>query len=141
MGCCFVKWHVFSADPQSILVSVNYKILFYLAKECRQKGTHSRVGVNVTQPRQLLDLAESYTETFLTGSAEPESIDSESTDSESTDSESDPEWEVRDIIDGKVENGESHFLVDWKPTWMAESELDGARELIEIFREQHRHMT
>jgi hypothetical protein len=40
----------------------------------------------------------------------------EFTDFESTDSESEPEWEIRNIIDGKVENGESHFLVDWAPT-------------------------
>jgi hypothetical protein len=85
-----------------------------------------QLGVNVTQSRQLLDLAESYTETFLPGSTDPES----------TDSESDPEWEVRNIIDGKVQNSKSYFLVDWEPTWMAESELGGSRELINIFREQ-----
>ena len=71
-----------------------------------------QLGVNVTYSRQLLALAESYiTENCLTGSADPES-----TDPESTDSESDPEWEVRNIIDGKVKNGKSYFLVDWAPT-------------------------
>jgi hypothetical protein len=86
-----------------------------------------QLGVNVTQPRRLLDLAESYTEAFLPGSADPES----------TDSESDPELEVRNFIDGKVQNSKSYFLVDWEPTWMAESELGGSRELIHMFREQH----
>ena len=96
-----------------------------------------QLGVNVTQPRQLLALAESYiTENCLTGSADPES-----TDSGSTDSESEPEWEVRRIIGREVQNGEPHFLVDWAPTWMPESELDGSRELIDMFRGQNRHQS
>jgi hypothetical protein len=86
-----------------------------------------QLGVNVTKPRQLLALAESYiTESFLTGSADPES---------------EPEWEVRKIIGTRVQNDESHFLVDWAPTWMPESELDGSRELIDMFREENRHMS
>ena len=91
-----------------------------------------QLGVNVTQPRQLLALAESYiTENCLTRSADPES----------TDSESEPEWEIRNIMDEKVENGELHLLVDWEPTWMLESELDGSRELIDMFREENRHQS
>ena len=83
----------------------------------------------------MLALAESYiTKSFLTRSADPES-----TDSGSTDSESEQEWEVRKIIGRRVQNGEPHFLVDWAPTWMPESELDGSRELIDMFREENRH--
>jgi hypothetical protein len=96
----------------------------HLAKQLR---------VSVTQLTQLLDLAERYiTEIFLTGYTDPES-----TDPESTDSESEPEWEVRNTIDEKVENGESPLLVDWEPTWMLESELGKSRKLIDMFREQH----
>jgi hypothetical protein len=96
-----------------------------------------QLGVNVTQPRQMLALAESYiTESFLTGSANPES-----TDSRSTDSESELEWEVRKITSRKVQNGELYYLVDWAPTWMPESELDRSRELIDMFREENRHQS
>ena len=28
---------------------------------------------------------------------------------------------------------EMHYLVDWKPTWMPESELAGAKELVDAF--------
>jgi hypothetical protein len=91
-----------------------------------------QLGVNVTQPRQLQALAESYvTKSFLTGSADPES----------TDSESEQEWEVRKIMGRRVQNGEPHFLVDWAPTWMPESELDGSRELIDMLREENRHQS
>ena len=93
--------------------------------------------VNVTQPRQLLALAESYiTENCLTGSADPES-----TDSGSTDSESEPEWEVRKITGRKLQNGEPYYLVDWAPTWEPESELDGCRQSIDMFGEENRHQS
>jgi hypothetical protein len=78
-----------------------------------------QLGVNVTQPRQLLALAESYiTENCLTGSADPES----------TDSESEPEWEVRNIIDKKVENGESHHTIV-PPSVATAKEQEGNLEL------------
>ena len=96
-----------------------------------------QLGVNVTQPRQLLALAESYiTENCLTGSADPES-----TDSGSTDSESEPEWDVRKITGRKLQNGEPYYLVDWAPTWEPESELDGCRQFIDMFGEENRHQS
>ena len=48
------------------------------------------------------------------------------------------QWEVRNIMDEKVENGKSRFLVDWVPTWEPESDLDGSRKLICKFRKQFR---
>jgi hypothetical protein len=38
---------------------------------------------------------------------------------------------IRDLIGQKILDGETHFWVDWEPTWIAESELDEARELID----------
>jgi hypothetical protein len=74
-------------------------------------------------------------------SADSESADSESADSESADTESEQEWEVRTILDEKVVDGEPCLLVDWMPTWMRESELDGCRESINTFREKRLHQT
>jgi len=45
----------------------------------------------------------------------------------------DQEWEIRNIVGRKTVGGIVHYLVDWEPTWMAELELDGARELIDGF--------
>jgi hypothetical protein len=112
---------------------------FYLATGTYRPVSKQNALVNPEQaPSQLLALAKSYiTGTFLPGSA-----DSESTDIEGPRGVLAPElkeWEVRNVIDGKVKNGKSYFLVDWAPTWMPESELDGSRELIDIFTEQRRH--
>jgi hypothetical protein len=35
-----------------------------------------------------------------------------------------------------VEGGRVHYCVDWKPTWMPESELHGAGDLIDRFISQ-----
>ena len=45
----------------------------------------------------------------------------------------DQEWEIRNIVDRKAVGGIVYYLVDWKPTWMGEFELDGARELVDAF--------
>ena len=45
----------------------------------------------------------------------------------------DQEWEIRNIVGRKKVGGIVHYLVEWEPTWTAESELDGARELIDVF--------
>jgi hypothetical protein len=39
--------------------------------------------------------------------------------------DSDEDWEIRNIIGRKVVDGEVHYWVDWEPSWMPESELDG----------------
>lgn len=53
-------------------------------------------------------------------------------------SSSDParEWEIRNIIGQKVEDGKVHYRVDWEPTWMPESELHKAEDLIDQFVSQ-----
>lgn len=43
------------------------------------------------------------------------------------------EWEIRNILGQKMVGSEVYYHVDWEPTWMSESELDGARELIDKF--------
>jgi hypothetical protein len=45
----------------------------------------------------------------------------------------DRDWEIRNIIGWKVVDGEVHYWVDWEPSWMPESELDGAKELVDGF--------
>jgi hypothetical protein len=48
-------------------------------------------------------------------------------------------WGICKIIDWKVVD-EKHYKVKWKDTWMAEFELDGARELIDGFEAKLRHV-
>jgi hypothetical protein len=43
------------------------------------------------------------------------------------------EWEIRTIVGRKTVGGEVQYLVEWEPTWMRESDLTGARELIDEF--------
>lgn len=43
------------------------------------------------------------------------------------------EWEIRNIVGRKTVGGEVQYLVEWETTWMLESELTGARELIDEF--------
>jgi len=43
-------------------------------------------------------------------------------------------WEIRKIIGVKRVDGVEHFWVDWEPTWICESELEGARELVDEFK-------
>ncbi len=43
------------------------------------------------------------------------------------------EWEIRNIIGTKRVDGVVHYWVDWEPTWMRESELGGAREMVDKF--------
>jgi hypothetical protein len=45
----------------------------------------------------------------------------------------DQEWEIRNIVGQKTIGGKVYYWVDWEPTWMAEFELDNARELIDGF--------
>jgi len=47
--------------------------------------------------------------------------------------DSDQDWEIRNIIDRKVVDGEVHYWVDWEPTWMPKSELYGAKESVDGF--------
>ena len=44
------------------------------------------------------------------------------------------QWEIRKIIGQKMVGRESHYRVQWKDTWMPESELAGAKELVDTFR-------
>jgi len=43
------------------------------------------------------------------------------------------EWEIRGIIGRQKVNGVVQYWVEWEPTWMPESELMGARELVDEF--------
>jgi hypothetical protein len=43
------------------------------------------------------------------------------------------EWEIRSIIGRQKVNGVVQYWVEWEPTWMPESELMGARELVHEF--------
>jgi hypothetical protein len=43
------------------------------------------------------------------------------------------ELEIREIVSQKKVGGKVYFRVDWEPTWMPESDLHGARELINKF--------
>lgn len=43
------------------------------------------------------------------------------------------QWEIRKIIGQKMVGREKHYRVEWKETWMPESELAGAEELVEAF--------
>ncbi|RFU24059.1 hypothetical protein B7463_g12280, partial [Scytalidium lignicola] len=58
---------------------------------------------------------------------------SPSSESEATAADLDREWEIRGIVNQKAVDGEDYFLVNWEPTWMPASELDGARELVDEF--------
>ena len=52
----------------------------------------------------------------------------------------DREWEIRNIGGRKTVGGTVYYLIDWEPTWMAEFELDGARELMDEFVAQLQYM-
>ncbi len=43
-------------------------------------------------------------------------------------------WEIRKLIGVKKVDGVEHFWVDWEPTWICKSELEGARELVDEFK-------
>jgi len=43
------------------------------------------------------------------------------------------EWEIRSIIGRQKVDGIVQYWVEWEPTWMPESELTGARELVDEF--------
>src|SRR5438045_1171648 len=43
-------------------------------------------------------------------------------------------WEIHKITGMRKVDGVEEFHVAWEPTWMPESELGGARELVEEFR-------
>ena len=47
-----------------------------------------------------------------------------------------PEWEIRSIAGQKIVGQEVFYRVNWEPTWVPESALDGARYLIEKFLAQ-----
>ena len=44
-----------------------------------------------------------------------------------------PQWEIREISGQKMVGRERHYRVEWKDTWMPESELAGAKELVDAF--------
>jgi hypothetical protein len=50
-----------------------------------------------------------------------------------TDTDTSEEWEIRNIVGRKTVGGEVQYLVAWETTWMRESDLTGARELIDEF--------
>jgi hypothetical protein len=56
---------------------------------------------------------------------------------QSTDGE-DPQpsdlWDIQRITDIRKVNGADEFLVAWAQTWMPESKLGGAKELVEEFK-------
>ena len=43
------------------------------------------------------------------------------------------QWGIRKIIGQKMIGRERHYRVEWKDTWMPESELAGAKELVDAF--------
>jgi hypothetical protein len=43
------------------------------------------------------------------------------------------QWGIRKIIGQKMVGCERHYRVEWKDTWMPESELAGAKELMDAF--------
>ncbi|KAH6661870.1 hypothetical protein B0J14DRAFT_663148 [Halenospora varia] len=43
------------------------------------------------------------------------------------------QWGIRKIIDQKMVGRERHYRVEWKDTWVPESELSGAKELVDAF--------
>jgi hypothetical protein len=43
-------------------------------------------------------------------------------------------WEIQRIAGMRKVNGAKEFLVAWAQTWMPESELGGAKELVEEFK-------
>ena len=43
------------------------------------------------------------------------------------------EWEIHQIIGQKMIGRKKHYLMEWKNTWMAESELTGAKGLVDAF--------
>jgi hypothetical protein len=43
------------------------------------------------------------------------------------------QWEIRKIIGQKVVGREKYYRVEWKDTWMPESEMVGAKELVDAF--------
>jgi hypothetical protein len=47
--------------------------------------------------------------------------------------DADQEWEIRSIIGRQKVDGVVQYWVEWEPTWMRESELGGARELVDEF--------
>jgi hypothetical protein len=68
----------------------------------------------------------------LEGTADGVSTGSESTDV--GDPQPGDSWEIRNIIGTKKVDGIEYYWVDWEPTWMCESELEGARELVDEFK-------
>lgn len=50
-----------------------------------------------------------------------------------------PQWEIRKIIGQKIVGRERHYRVEWKDTWMPESELAGAKELVDAFTVNNRN--
>jgi hypothetical protein len=49
------------------------------------------------------------------------------------------EWAVRNIIGQKMIDEEMHYQVVWEPTWVPESELAGAKELVDGFVAKSHH--
>jgi hypothetical protein len=49
------------------------------------------------------------------------------------------EWTVRKIIGQKIIDEEMHYQVVWEPTWVPESELAGAKELVDGFVAKSQH--
>jgi hypothetical protein len=45
----------------------------------------------------------------------------------------DYQWEIRQIIGQKMVGREKHYWVEWKDRWMPESELTGAKEMVDAF--------
>ncbi len=43
-------------------------------------------------------------------------------------------WDIQRIMGMRKVDGAEEFLVDWAQTWMPESELEGAKELVEEFK-------
>jgi hypothetical protein len=43
------------------------------------------------------------------------------------------QWGIRKIIGQKMVGRERHYRVQWKDTWMPESELAGAKKLVDTF--------
>jgi hypothetical protein len=50
--------------------------------------------------------------------------------------DTDQEWEIRSIIGRQKVDGVVQYWVEWEPTWMPESELGGAMELVDEFEAQ-----
>jgi hypothetical protein len=57
----------------------------------------------------------------------------ETTDLEEPQGRTPEGWEIDFFAARKMVNGERYYLTVWRATWMPESDLDGARELIDKF--------